>query len=314
LPLCSPDYPHFYIEFLTFKLNASSAKERTKTKKKKLIIAIPASVISDTPHLREKTSKIGLLGRTAAIFRVNEILVYHDNAKIDQRRDIDLIAALLTYMETPQYLRKRLFKLEPRLQFAGILPPLRTPHHPLNWKAKNLKAGEYREGVILSRTKKGALVDIGVEKPAHMFERQFDVGKRLTLRVAKVGEQVEVQTVNRAEIPQYWGYMVSTESCSFGKLVEKGRFGLTIATSKIGAKFTDKAVKMAEKWAKANTILVGFGAPTRGLHEIVRDEGTNLSSLVDFVVNTIPAQGTETVRTEEALLASLAVLNLQFDW
>jgi predicted SPOUT superfamily RNA methylase MTH1 len=34
---------------------------------------------------------------------------------------------------------------------------------------------------------------------------------------------------------------------------------------------------------------------------------------VDFVVNTIPAQGTETVRTEEALLATLAILNVQFN-
>jgi predicted SPOUT superfamily RNA methylase MTH1 len=30
-----------------------------------------------------------------------------------------------------------------------------------------------------------------------------------------------------------------------------------------------------------------------------------LSDVADFVVNTIPMQGTETVRTEEALLASL---------
>ena len=47
--------------------------------KKKLAIAIPASTISDTPHLREKTSKIGLIGRAAAIFRVDEIIVYLDN-------------------------------------------------------------------------------------------------------------------------------------------------------------------------------------------------------------------------------------------
>ena len=42
--------------------------------KKKLSIAIPASVVSDTPHLREKTSKIGLVGRAVAIFRVDEIV------------------------------------------------------------------------------------------------------------------------------------------------------------------------------------------------------------------------------------------------
>ncbi len=280
--------------------------------RKKLVIAIPASVISDTPHLREKTSKIGLLGRAAAIFRVNEIIVYPDNPKANQRGDVDLIATLLAYMETPQYLRKRLFKLEPRLQFAGILPPLRTAHHPLKEKAVGLKVGEYREGVVLSHAKEGLLVDIGVEQPALLREEQFALGKRLTLQIVKGGEQVEVQAVNHEEVPVYWGFGVSAENRSFGKLVKEGKFDLTIATSKIGARLTDVAGKLSERWRAANAILVGFGAPTRGLHEIAREEGLRLDGIVDFVVNTIPDQGTETVRTEEALLASLAILNLQF--
>ena len=54
--------------------------------KKKIAIAIPASTISDTPHLREKTAKIGLIGRAAAIFRVDEIIVYPDIPKINQQR------------------------------------------------------------------------------------------------------------------------------------------------------------------------------------------------------------------------------------
>ena len=281
--------------------------------KKKLAIAIPASVISDTPHLREKTSKIGLIGRAAAIFRVDEIIVYPDSSgNGKQRREADLIATLLEYMETPQYLRKRLFRLDPRLQFAGILPPLRTPHHPLTKKSEDLKVGEYREGVTLSKTKEGNLVDIGVEHPALMRETHWALGKRLTLQIVAAGERVEVQTVSKDEIPYYWGYTVTVETQPFGKLVENGKFDLTIATSKIGAKFMDKAKKIAEKWKKANRTLVAFGAPARGLHEIVREEGVNLNEIVDFVVNTVPRQGTETVRTEEALLASLAILNAQF--
>ena len=66
--------------------------------KKKLAIAIPASTISDTPHLREKTSKIGLIGRAAAIFRVDEIIVYLDNPKTNQIRDLEFIALLLNYL------------------------------------------------------------------------------------------------------------------------------------------------------------------------------------------------------------------------
>jgi len=280
--------------------------------RKKLSIGIPASVISDTPHLREKTSKIGLVGRAAAIFRVDEIIIYPDNPKVNQTADMDLIATLLAYMETPQYLRKRLFKLRPELQYAGILPPLRTAHHPLNRKMKNLKVGEYREGVTLSRTKEGTLIDIGVEQPALIVNNQLLIGKRVTAKITKVEKRVEVELANRDEIPIYWGYRVAAEKNSFGKIVKSKGFDLTVATSKYGVPFPDVAEKIAQKWKKADTILVAFGAPTQGLYEIVKNEGLNLDDVVDFVVNTIPIQGTETVRTEEALFASLAILNMQF--
>ena len=58
--------------------------------------------------------------------------------------------------------------------------------------------------------------------------------------------------------------------------------------------------------------MVVFGSPTRGLFEIAADENVPLEKFLDFVVNTVPGQGTETVRTEEAVLASLAVLNMEF--
>jgi len=277
-------------------------------------VAIPASVVSDTPHLREKTAKVGLIGRAAAIFRVDEIIIYHDNRKADQYQNADLIAMLLAYMETPQYLRKRLFKLDPRLQYAGILPPLRTPHHPLNRNAENLKIGEYREGVVLSHTSGGALVDIGVEQPVLMREKQCEADKRVTVRISKVDEQVEVQTANRDEIPDYWGYTVTQamEKHALTKLLLGGRFDLIIATSKKGSKFTDVDGELARRWKEASNILVVFGSPEKGLYEMAKEWNMNLHDVVDFVVNTIPAQGTETVRTEEALLATLAILNVQF--
>jgi predicted SPOUT superfamily RNA methylase MTH1 len=280
--------------------------------KKKLAIAIPASVISDTPHLREKTSKIGLIGRAAAIFRVDEIIVYPDNPKANQVRDLDFIVLLLSYLETPQYLRKRLFKLEPSLQFAGILPPLRTPHHPVSGKTRDLKVGEYREGLVLSKAKEGLLVDIGVDQPALLREKQFADGDRLTVQVVKVGERVEVQTVDRESVPFYWGFRVRVEKRSFGQLARDDGFDLVIATAKIGDKFMDVAGQIGQKWSNAQHVLVAFGAPSRGLHEIAKEEGARLEAIVDFVVNMIPEQGTATVRTEEALLASLAILNIQF--
>jgi len=280
--------------------------------KKKLSIGIPASVVSDTPHLREKTSKIGLIGRAAAIFRIGEIIIYPDSPKVNQTADMELIATLLVYMETPQYLRKRLFKLRPELQYVGILPPLRTPHHPINRRMKNLKVGEYREGVTLSRTKEGTLIDIGVEQPALIVNSQLLIGKRVTVKITKVEKQVEVELANRDEMPIYWGYVVTVEKHPFGKFVRSRGFDLTVATSKRGVPFANVVEEIAEKWKKANHILVAFGAPSQGLYEIVKNEGFNLDDIVDFVVNTVPMQGTETIRTEEALIASLAILNMQF--
>lgn len=278
--------------------------------KKTLSIALPASIISDTPHLREKTSKIGLIARSAAIFRVNEIILYPDNAKINQQKDLDFIALLLKYLETPQYLRKALFKLEPDLQYAGILPPLRTPHHPLSGKTKHLQVGEYREGLVLSEQKEGLAVDIGVQQPALLRQKQYAVGERLTLQVINVSGSVEVQPANREDIPVYWGYRVQVEKRSFGQISKDKGFDLKIATAKIGDSFMAVEGRIADKWSVSDRVLVGFGAPSRGLHEIVEDEHLKLNDLADFVVNTVPNQGTVTVRTEEALLATLAILNL----
>jgi predicted SPOUT superfamily RNA methylase MTH1 len=273
-------------------------------------IAIPASIVSDTPHLREKTSKVGLIGRAAAIFGVDEIVIFPDTSSNYQKTEMSLISTLLSYLETPQYLRKRLFKLNPVLQYAGTLPPLRTPHHPLNRRIEELKIGEFREAFTLSTTGVQTLVDIGVEHPVPVRGRALPLGKRVTIKVVKVGRIVETELANRNEAPSYWGYSVTVENRPLGKFLKRRNFDIVVATSKYGSSLTDAAAGIVENWKKANKILVAFGAPSQGLHEIVGREKLELSELVDYVVNTIPVQKTETVRTEEALIASLAVLNI----
>jgi predicted SPOUT superfamily RNA methylase MTH1 len=279
---------------------------------KNLAVAVPGAAISDTPHLREKTAKIGLIGRAAAIFRVNEVIVYtgRPSALLD---DATLMITLLTYMETPQYLRKRLFKIDPKLQFAGILPPLRTPHHPLNNKSANLKMGEYREGVVLTGTKDGLLIDIGVDKPALIQKTNFQPGTRLTTKVVKTGEQIEVEKWDRDHIPFYWGYKVTAHDHGLADLFKKRNNALAIATSKFGTRYAEVSDKMMAEWAKAKNILLAFGSPTQGLFEIARNEGVNLNDIADYVVNTFPNQGTDTIRTEEAVLGSLAIFNTGFE-
>jgi predicted SPOUT superfamily RNA methylase MTH1 len=283
-----------------------------RLEKKRLVIAVPASVISDVPHLREKTAKIGLIGRAAAIFRADEIVVYRDNPREKQTTDLELVATLLSYLETPQYLRKRLFKLEPRLQYAGILPPLRTPHHPSSGRMVDLCVGDYREGVVLGLVKEGVEVDVGVEQPALLRDKQHEVGERLTLQIVKAAGRVEVQAANRGDVPNYWGYRVRVERNSLKQAVDNVDADLVVGTSRKGAEIARVRGELARKWKAAGNVLVVFGSPARGVYEIAADEGVRLEELLDFVVNTVPCQGTETVRTEEAVFASLAVLNVEF--
>ncbi len=277
--------------------------------KKKLSIAIPASIVSDTPHLREKTHKIGLIGRAAAIFRVSEIIIYPDNPNVRRTAEMALVGTLLSYMETPQYLRRKLFRLKSELRYAGILPPLRTPHHPLNRKMENLRVGEYREGVAVSRTSQGTLVDIGVEDSAIALNKQLTIGERFTVKITEVDKQVKVRLADHAEMLDYWGYRVIIENHPLGEIVETRKFDLTIATSKHGSKLMDKIHELTAKWKSASAILVSFGAPTQGLFEILKYEQKSLGDIMDFAFNMVPMQGTETVRTEEAIFASLATLN-----
>jgi predicted SPOUT superfamily RNA methylase MTH1 len=290
-----------------------SARSQTPLQLKRhceLSMAIPASLVSDVPHLREKTFRAGLIGRAAAIFRVDEVIVFPDLPNVNQSRDTELITTVLSYMETPQYLRKKLFKIKPELRYAGVLPPLRTPHHPLSDRTENLTVGEHREGAVTSLVNGGSLVDIGVEHPVLVPNKRLSVNSRVTVRVTELGKHPIAALANRGEIKTYWGYRVTTANFSFGQLLKNRVFDLVVATSRRGIPLREVKDELTRRWKSSRRTLVAFGAPTQGLHEIVARERLNLDEVVRFIINTVPGQGTETVRTEEAVYASLTALNL----
>ena len=290
--------------------NAKSVVTLPLKRSGELSIAIPASLVSDVPHLREKTFKIGLIGRAAAIFRVGEIIVFPDLPRVDQSRDANLIATILSYMETPQYLRRRLFKIKPELRYVGVLPPLRTPHHPLSDRTENLTIGEYREGIVASSFKGGSFVDIGVERPVVVPNAQPPINTRVAVRITQLGKRPKAALASRDEIKTYWGYRITVSDVPLGRLVKNRPFDLVIATSRYGTPLMSVVDELVRRWKRSRTILVAFGAPAEGLYEIVAREHLKLDEVAHFVINTIPDQGTETVRTEEALYATLACLGL----
>jgi len=273
-------------------------------------LAVPASMVADIPHLREKTSKIGFIGRALAIFRVDEVIIYRDRSEEDQTGETNLIATLLSYMETPQYLRKYLFRIVPELRFAGALPPLRTPHHPLQNRVRDLKPGEYREGVITSVDEHAAHVDIGVNRTIAMPGFRLPVNTRVSVRITKTGKHPEATVANRGDIGTYWGYEVTVSKRPFVETVKSRSFNMVLATSRRGKDFGKVIFELKKRWEQSDRILVAFGAPTQGLYEIAEKEGIKLESIVDYVINTIPNQATETVRTEEAVYATLSILNV----
>ncbi len=290
-------------------MSARSQRIVPSKRRCELSLAIPASLILDVPHLREKTFRVGLIGRAAAIFRVDEIIVFPDLPDKNQSRDIRLVSTILSYMETPQYLRKRLFKIRPELRYVGVLPPLRTPHHQLSDRTENLKVGEHREGVVTSLVKDGSLVDIGVERPVLVPDTRLPVNNRVTVRVTGLGKTPKAVLASRGEIQTYWGYRVTVSDVPFGQLLKNRSFDLVIATSRRGVSLIEVMDELA-RWKSSRRTLVAFGAPTQGLYEIAAHEHLNLDEVAHFVINTIPGQGAETVRTEEALYVSLAALNL----
>jgi hypothetical protein len=271
----------------------------------KLSIAIPSSLVSEIPHFREKTAVIGLLGRAAAVFRVDDIYIYRDRP--DEGR---LIGAILRYMETPQYLRRLMFGMRAELRYVGILPPLRTPHHPLRKKAEELKPGEVREGLVLSSVRDAYLVDVGVDKPIRVRGRPPSPIGRVTVRIIQSDREPEGVFIGKEEVEIYWGFEIHRYKGGIGRLAMEGGFDLAIATSRYGVPYPVVEGQLRESWRRSRRILVAFGSPRRGLRELLKAEGLTLKEAFHFTINTIPNQGCETVRTEEAVFATLALLNL----
>jgi predicted SPOUT superfamily RNA methylase MTH1 len=274
----------------------------------RLSIAIPASVVSDTPHLREKTAKLGAIARASSIFGVNEIILYPDDPQRRQEADMKFCAEILQYLETPQYLRKRMFRLTPSLRFTGILPPLQAPHHNVPPSMADVKVGDVREGLVISRSGHDLVVDAGLENS--VFARgAHGVGERVTLSLVSVGKNLRAEIVERSKISIYWGYRVTRSKSKLTNVLERERFDLRIGTSRYGIQIQEVWTEITNSLRSASSTLIAFGSPKMGLTEILAQEGKRPTDVFNFFVNTVPDQNVATVRTEEAVFISLGILN-----
>lgn len=265
-------------------------------------ILIPSSTTMESRDERIRTLKVGTIARAAAVFRVDRIVIYRDEEFDDSR----FISRVLQYAETPQYLRKRLFPRERDLRYVGILPPLRTPHHPTSSKVSTLKVGEFRVGLVVDEvgSDNGAWVDIGVERPLPLkTAARYRVGQRLNVRVFSL-KPLAAEPVDRSEIPHYWGY--ETEVIPNLDEHVSSTKSMAVVTSRRGTPATPDLLAQTVRQGQKRGLELVFGSPARGVDAFLSSETMEGCC----VINTIPHQGTETVRLEEAIVATLAQVNL----
>ena len=124
-------------------------------------IAIPDSCLIDERTQVDKSRKISQFARTCAIFGIDTIYVYEDGGS---DADLDLLIVILRYMETPPFLRRRLFPKVSELKYAGILAPLNISSHSSPPNPKKISAGDIRSGIVVSQKGKRYL-DIGTPEP-----------------------------------------------------------------------------------------------------------------------------------------------------
>ncbi len=269
-----------------------------------LSVAIPDTSLTDCSDLREKTVKAGVIARALAVFRVEFVYIYDTGLlSPEKKRDTDLLRKILQYMDTPQYLRKRSFSKSQSLKYVGLLPPLRTKSHPLESAIDDLQEGIVRWGLQVWPGK----IDLGLSKlvayPKTVSERDPTLFK-----VIKTKPQIVLEVIDRDDVNDYWGFAVDRVA-NLVKFLEESDDSTRIGFSRNAPSYHQLENDLKSTIAGTQSVLALFGGPGHGILGFFNKERDGVKSNIDFWVNTIPDQGTETVRLEEAMFASLSLLN-----
>ncbi len=268
-------------------------------------VALPDSSLSDCSDLRQKTIKTGLIARALAVFKVDKVTLYETNSSSSNLQDLNLLEKLLRYMDTPQYLRRDVFPMSPSLKYAGLLPPLRIRSHPLETRIDELEDETFRWGI----QKRAGYVDIGLDNPVE-YNNSIRTRVPTIFRVIKSGNQVKLEPTSRKSINYYFGFDIESIP-NLTDYLKENNFKTRIVFSRMGTAFSKMQSEIESVLKTSHDIIVVFGGPQSGVRDLVEEKDA-LKENVDFWINTIPNQGTETVRLEEALWISLGQFNISF--
>jgi len=240
------------------------------------------------------------------MFRVKKIFIYHDKTTNTSPEDFSLLKTVLRYLDTPQYLRKLLYPLSDKLEYAGLLHPINAPHHRKLERIRDVKFGDVRVGVILMV--RGKLhVNVGLSSLVS-FEGSGFHGKKVNVKIVSTHPSLKGKEATDYDIKDnYWGYEIQ-ETNSLNKLLESTSNTQIIITSKNGGYVKDNEAKILARLKSFRNLLIVFGTPKKGVDEMLAAEGRRIDAY-EFVLNMFPFQGTKTIRLEEAILGSLAIFN-----
>ncbi|NOZ30355.1 MAG: hypothetical protein GXO68_00150 [Crenarchaeota archaeon] len=260
---------------------------------KTLYLIIASSIMSVEETLELKTMKAGAIARIASIYRVNRVVVYRD--KWSTSKDHRILRLVLEYALTPPHLRKRLIPLRPELRAVGYLPPLRLPGHDLPDKPVK---GLVMEGIVESCNNRECRVYLGKYGVGRLPAGEYRVGQRV---IVEIIDPETLQLRDASDTNIYLGFKVdATDNLDrYLRRLRKRGF-LIVGTSRKGDCISPDHL---DKIATHDKIALVFGGP-RG--DVRKDADPKLYHMV---VNTIPFQGTRTVRSEEAISATLAIIN-----
>ena len=267
-------------------------------------IAIPDSCVSDNSDLRMKTEKLFQISRIAAIFKVEEILIYHDPflKPSHARRERKKIISILKYIECPQYLRKRLIPLSRDTAAVGILSPLATPHHI---KTRELKQNEIREGAIFLNQNKVMAAVGGTELlEVEGWKKSLkEKTLRVTVRILKKDGKFQAKIISKPPSGIYWGYKVNSSENTLSKALQN-RKEYKIATSRSCEIITSfKEEKIHNK-----DLLIAFGGPYDGIPDMLKTERKKISDVFDTCISSLNKYGTRSLRLEESMMITLSRL------
>ncbi|MGC8661175.1 MAG: putative RNA uridine N3 methyltransferase [Nitrososphaeria archaeon] len=261
-----------------------------------IAVCVPDSVLSERPSLLSKTEKVGEIVRAISIFEVKTLYIYHDRED-GSLHDMELFETLVKYLLTPPYLRKFAFPMNNELKYVGLLPPINIPSHIVE-KEDNLRYG------MVIRSGNEMYVETGIGKRVRLTGyKNAKNGEIIPLKLVRVGSEVAAVMHN---FKGYSGPKVKMIP-DFNVFIDSMDYdnSTVLYTSREGEPIGRIWEDLARKMKTTGNAVLLFGSPKRGFEDML-DQSYRKKG---FWVNVAEGQAVRTIRTEEAVLISLGLIN-----